>query len=102
MEYIYGALVLHSAGQSINEENLKSVLSAAKVNVDESRVKALVASLEGVNIQEAMSTATSFAAPAQAAAPAAAPEAPKSEAKEEKKEEVSEEEAASGLAALFG
>jgi large subunit ribosomal protein L12 len=101
MEYVYGALVLHAAGKPVSEENLKKVLTAAGVKVDETRVKALTAALEGVNIDEALK-----AAAMPAAAPAAAPAAEKKEEKkkEEKKEEekVSEEEAAAGLGALFG
>lgn len=101
MEYVYGALVLHAAGQPVNEANLTKVLSAAGVKVDATRVKALTAALEGVNIDEALKSAV-----AMPAAPAAAPAAEKKEEKkkEEKKEEekVSEEEAAAGLGALFG
>src|SRR5438034_276058 len=54
MEYIYGALVLHAAGKPVSEDNLKKVLTAAGVKVDETRVKALTAALEGVNIDEAL------------------------------------------------
>src|SRR5439155_393904 len=57
MEYVYGALVLHAAGKPVNEENLKKVLTAAGVKVDETRVKALTAALEGVNIDEALKAA---------------------------------------------
>ncbi|MEK6986542.1 MAG: 50S ribosomal protein L12, partial [Candidatus Thermoplasmatota archaeon] len=57
MEYVYGALVLHSAGKKVNEESLKKVLTAAGVKVDETRVKALTAALEGVNIDEALKAA---------------------------------------------
>ncbi len=57
MEYIYAALLLHKAGKKVNEENVKAVLTAAGIAVDESRVKALVASLEGINIDEAISKA---------------------------------------------
>ena len=101
MEYVYGALVLHAAGKPVTEESLKKVLTAAGVKVDETRVKALTAALEGVNIDEALK-----AVAMPAAVPAAAPAAEKKEEKkkEEKKEEekVSEEEAAAGLGALFG
>ena len=101
MEYVYGALVLHAAGKPVSEENLKKVLTAAGLKVDETRVKALTAALEGVNIDEALASAVSMPA-----APAAAPAAEKKEEKkkEEKKEEekVTEEEAAAGLGALFG
>lgn len=101
MEYIYAALLLHEAKQEINEENLKKVLTAAGVKADEARVKALVASLDGVDIDEAISKAVVTAAPA----PAAAPEGAKAEEKKEeekKEEEKTEEEAAEGLSSLFG
>jgi large subunit ribosomal protein L12 len=101
MEYIYGAMLLHSAGQEVNEANLKSVLKAAGLKPDDARLKALAASLVDVDIEEAIKGA--IAAPA---APAPAPEEKKPKQKKEKKkkeeEEVSEEEAAAGLGALFG
>ncbi len=99
MEYVYSAMLLHSAGQPINEENVKKVLTAAGVKTDASRVKALVASLEGVNIDEAIKSATAI--PVAAPAAAAAPAEKKEKKKEEKKEEVSQDEAAAGLSALF-
>jgi large subunit ribosomal protein L12 len=100
MEYVYSALVLHSAGKPIDEAHVTKVLQAAGVDANAARVKALVASLEGVNIEEAISKAA-FAAPAAAAAPAGGPAAEKKEEKK-KEPEVSEEEAAAGLGALFG
>jgi large subunit ribosomal protein L12 len=103
MEYVYAAMLLHSAGKPVNEDAVTKVLKAADISVDATRVKALTAALDGVNIDEAIQTA--IAAPA-AAAPAAAAPAPTgkgAEKKEEKKEpEVSEEEAAAGLGTLFG
>ncbi len=103
MEYIYSALVLHAAGKEVNEDAVANVLKSAGVEPDAARVKALTASLEGVNIDEAIASAAVAAPAAAAAAPAAASEAPKKEEKkEEKKPEVSEEEAAAGLSALFG
>ena len=105
MEYVYGAMLLHAAGKEINEENLKSVLEAAGVETDEARLKALTASLEGVDIEEILSKAATV--PVAAAAPATEAKAEekaeaKEEEKEEEKEEVSEEEVAEGLGALFG
>ncbi len=104
MEYVYAALLLHKAGKQIDEESVKKVLSAAGINPDEARVKALVAALSEVNIDEVLKNAT--AAPVAApAAPAAPAEEEKPEAKEEKKEEKKEEEkeeALAGLSALFG
>ncbi len=101
MEYVYAALLLHSAGKEITEDAVKKVIEATGEKADEAKVKALVASLEGVNIEEATKAAVAVAAPAAAAAPAASGEEKKEEkpAEEEKK---SEEEAAGGLADLFG
>ncbi|MBU0624496.1 MAG: 50S ribosomal protein P1 [Candidatus Thermoplasmatota archaeon] len=102
MEYVYSAMVLHAAKKPVTEDGVTSVLKAAGVGVDAARVKALIAALEGVNIDEAIATAV--AAPV-AAAPAAGPADKKDDKKkEEKKEEkgVSEAEAAAGLSALFG
>ena len=101
MEYVYAAMLLHKAGKDINEDNVKKIIEAAGLTVDEAKIKALVAALEGVNIEEAIKK-QAVAAPV-AAAPAAGGEAPKAEAKkEEKKEEKNEAEAAAGLGALFG
>jgi len=66
MEYVYAALILNETGEEINEDNVTGVLEAAGVDVEESRVKALVAALEDVDIEEAIETAA--AAPAAAAA----------------------------------
>ncbi|HVO85579.1 MAG TPA: 50S ribosomal protein P1 [Candidatus Eisenbacteria bacterium] len=107
MEYVYAAMLLHKAGKEINEQNLTQVLTAAGINADTVRVKALVASLADVKIDEAIK-----AAPTMMAAPAAAPAtgAPAAEAKpkeEDKKkkeadEKQKEEQALEGLGALFG
>ncbi|ABM80267.1 50S ribosomal protein L12P [Hyperthermus butylicus DSM 5456] len=108
MEYIYASLVLYAAGKEINEENLKKILEAAGIQVDEARVKAVVAALKNINIDEVIKSATAMpVAPAAAPAPAApaAAEEKKEEEKEEeekKKEEVSEEQLAAGLESLFG
>src|SRR5579862_8966174 len=105
MVYVYGALLVNAAGKPIDEKGLSQVLTAAGVTPDTAQIKALLASLEGVNLTDVLAKAETFAAPA---APAAAP-SEKKEGKGEKKEEekkeekgVSEEEAAEGLSALFG
>ncbi|MGA8604079.1 MAG: 50S ribosomal protein P1 [Thermoplasmata archaeon] len=104
MEYVYGALLLNAAGKPIDEKGLTGVMNAAGVSPDTARVKALLASLEGVNLGEVLAKAETFAAPAPAAAPAEKKEGKGEKKEEEKKEEkgVSEEEAAEGLSALFG
>lgn len=104
MEYVYAAMLLHKAGKPINEENITQVLKAAEINADPARVKALVASLAEVNIDEAIKTPSPLMTPAPAAT-APAPEAkPAEEKKEKKKEEEKEKEEAAleGLGALFG
>ena len=86
MEYVYAALILNESGEEINEDNLTAVLEAASVDIEESRVKALVAALEDVDIEEAIEQAA--AVPAAGAAGAGAAEA---EAGAEEEEEVEEE-----------
>jgi large subunit ribosomal protein L12 len=100
MEYMYAAMLLHSAGKQITEEAITSILSAAGIQADGVRVKALVAALAEVNIDEALKAPVfTAAAPAAVAAPAKAEEKPATAApkKEEKKEEDLQ-----GLGALFG
>jgi large subunit ribosomal protein L12 len=107
MEYVYAAMLLHKAGKEINEESLSNVLTAAGINVDAVRVKALIVSLSEVNIEEAIKSApTMMAAPVAAQAPTApvAETKPKEEDKKKKVEEekAKEEAALEGLGALFG
>ncbi|WP_224335267.1 50S ribosomal protein P1 [Haloprofundus halobius] len=111
MEYVYAALILNETDEEINEDNVTAVLEAAGVDVEESRVKALVAALEDVDIEDAIETA--------AAAPAAAPaggsadseeldtvdedEAEEAEGEAEAEEDEEDEEASGeGLGNLFG
>ncbi|MCK9297798.1 50S ribosomal protein P1 [Methanoculleus sp. YWC-01] len=104
MEYIYAALLLHNAGKDVTEENVTAVLNAAGVEAQDARVKALVAALEDVNIEEAISKAAvaPVAAAPAAAAPAAAAPAAEEEPEEESKKEEEEESGMAGLGALFG
>jgi len=90
MEYVYAALILNESGEELNEENITGVLEAAGVDVEESRVKALVAALEDVDIEEAVEQA----AAAPAAAPAASGSADEAEADEGDDEEEEADEAA--------
>ena len=98
MEYIYAALLLHKLGKEVTEDAIKSVVAATGATVDDSKVKSLVASLEGVDISSELANASlASAAPASGSAPAA----------EEKKEEAPKKEeaspaAAEGLSSLFG
>ena len=97
MEYVYAALLLHKLGQEANEENIKKVVASTGADVDESKVKSLVASLKGVDIAKELDNASLVTA-----APASGGEAPKAEEKVEKPKEEKKEAAAEGLSALFG
>jgi large subunit ribosomal protein L12 len=99
MEYVYAALLLHATKQNITEAGITKVMKAASAEADSSRVKALIAALEGVDIEEAIKATPIAAAPVPAAA-AAAESAPA--AKEEEEEEEGVEGVDLGLASLFG
>jgi large subunit ribosomal protein L12 len=106
MEYVYAAMLLHKAGKEINEKSVSNVLTAAGLKVDSVRVKALIASLSEVNIDEAIKAAPTMmvAAPAAPAAAPAEEREPKEEDKKKKAEEekAKEDAALEGLGALFG
>lgn len=98
MEYIYAALLLHKLGKEISEENVKKIISAAGDHVDESKIKSLIASLKGVNIDKELENASLVAsAPVAQAGEHHAAKEHKEEPKEEKRESAAE-----GLSALFG
>jgi large subunit ribosomal protein L12 len=113
MEYVYAALLLHKLKQNISEDSVKNVVQAAGVTPDDVRVKALVAALSEVQIDEVLKAAP--VAVAAAAAPAAAGAAASTAAPaaggtgaagggeaSAKEEEKKEEEALEGLSSLFG
>lgn len=99
MEYVYAALLLHSAGGQVSEENVKKVLTAAGVKVEEPRIKALVAAISEIKIDDALKAAQAMPV---AAAPAAAAAATKKEEKTPEDDKKKSEEALAGLGALFG
>jgi large subunit ribosomal protein L12 len=106
MEYVYAALLLHKLKQGITEDNVKNVIKATGAAPDEVRVKALVAALSDINIDDALkaasvaiSTGPSVTASTTTTTATEATPAPK---EEEKKEEKKEEEALEGLSSLFG
>jgi large subunit ribosomal protein L12 len=116
MEYVYAALILNETDEEINEDNLTEVLEAAGADVEDSRVKALVAALEDVDIEEAVEQQAA-AVPAGGAggaggAAAAGGEADTGEEEAEAEEETEAEEEADedddddaggeGLGELFG
>jgi large subunit ribosomal protein L12 len=104
MEYVYAALLLHKLNKDITEDNVKNVIKATGASPDEVKIKALVAALSEVNIEESLkATPMAMAVPTTAAA---AGDAGATEAKDEKTEhktdEKKEEEALEGLSSLFG
>jgi len=97
MEYVYAALLLHKLRKEVNEANISSVVKASGVAVNDAQVKALVAALADVNIEEAIKAVPVAVA---AAAPAAAADEAKKEAPVDTSK--SEEAAMEGLSSLFG
>ncbi len=93
MEYVYAALLLHKLGKEVNEENLNKVLQASGAHIAESKVKSLVISLEGVDIDKELESAVVATGPVKKESTEARAEEPK----EEKREAAAE-----GLSALFG
>jgi large subunit ribosomal protein L12 len=101
MEYMYAAMLLQSAGKEISEDAITNTLTAAGVSADSSRVKALVAALAEVDIEEALK-APVFAAGAPLATASAIAEEETAHEEEGEEEEPEEEEELQGLGALFG
>ena len=95
-------MLLHSAEKEIDDKNVTAVLTAAGVDVDGARVKALVSSLGSVDIGEAMATAV--AAPVAAAPAAAGGSSAEAAPAEAVVEEEEEDDGAGfeGLGSLFG
>ena len=102
MEYVYAALMLHKLEKEVNEANVTSVVKATGAEVNEAQVKALVASLADVNIEDAIKAAPVAVAAAAPAADAAAGGDEKKEKKAEPPSEKQEEAAMEGLSSLFG
>jgi large subunit ribosomal protein L12 len=94
MEYVYAALLLHKLGKPVDADGITKIMQSAGAQVDESKVKSLIASLKDVDIAKELETAI-----VASAAPVASGEAPsEAEAPKEEKKEA----AAEGLSALFG
>ena len=102
MEYVYAALMLHKLQKEVTEENVTNIVKASGAEVNEGQVKALVASLADVNIEDAIKAAPVAVAAAAPAAEAASGGEEKKEAKAEPPSEKQEEAAMEGLSSLFG
>ena len=93
--------MLHKLKKEITEENVTSIVKASGAELNEAKVKSLVASLADVNIEDAIKAAPVAVAAAPAAAPAEGGEE-KKEGKSEPPSEKQEEAAMEGLSSLFG
>jgi len=102
MEYVYAALMLHKLKKEITEENVTSIVKASGAELNEAKVKSLVASLADVDIEDAIKAAPVAAAAPAAAAPAEGGEGKKEAKKDEGASAKSEEAAMEGLSSLFG
>ncbi len=104
MEYVYAALILHRLGKEINEENVAKIISAAGVEPNQVKIKALIAALSEVNIDDALKSVSSIpiASVSVTSTTQAQPSEEKKEKEKEKEKEAAQEEAVEGLAALFG
>ncbi len=100
MIYVYAALMLHEAKKEINEENVKKILQAIGIEVDEAKVKSLVESIKNINIEEVIKSASS--AQVQVVQPQVQEVQEKKEEKKKEEEKKGEEQAVAGLSALFG
>jgi len=104
MEYVYAALLLHKLKQDITEDNITNVIKATGSSPDAVRIKALVAALGDVNIEDALKaapmTVATTATPTTGGS-TTSDTATKEEPAEEKPEKK-EEEALEGLSSLFG
>ena len=99
MEYVYAALILHKQKKEINETNITNIIKASGAEVKETQVKALVAALADVNIDEAIKAAPVAVAATQAPVTGGIEEKPK---EAETPSAKTEEQAMEGLSALFG
>jgi large subunit ribosomal protein L12 len=101
LEYLHAALVLYSTGKDVSEKGIEAIIKAAGGKPDESKVKALVATLSSINIEEAIKGATLMTTAMPGATGAAEPSKAekKAEPEEEKEEEAGDD---LGLSSLFG
>jgi len=100
MQYLHAALVLHTSGKKITEKGIDAIIKSAGGKPDESKIKALVSTLESVDIDEVIKGASFMTTAAPAATTVS-----KDKQSAEEKAEVEEEEAEGddlGLSSLFG
>ncbi|MCG2882875.1 MAG: 50S ribosomal protein P1 [Candidatus Nanopusillus sp.] len=99
LEYIYAVWLLHEAKKEINADNIKKVLTSVGIEPNDAMINAVLASLQGVDLDKIREESLSFA-PAQPTPQQT--EQKKEEKQENKAEEKKEEQALEGLSSLFG
>lgn len=95
MEYIYAALLLHKLGKPVDEPGIIKVVQASGAEINESKVKSLVASLKDIDIDKELEAAVLMNAVHVNGGAV-------KESKIEEPVEEKREAAAEGLSALFG
>jgi large subunit ribosomal protein L12 len=99
LEYIYAVWLLHEAKKEINADNIKKVLTSVGIEPNDAMINAVLASLQGVDLDKIKEESISFA-PSQPTPQQT--EQKKEEKQENKAEEKKEEQALEGLSSLFG
>ncbi|MFX0013646.1 MAG: 50S ribosomal protein L12 [Promethearchaeota archaeon] len=104
MQYLHAALVLHSTGKDVTEKGIEAIIKAAGGKPDESKIKALVATLSSINIEEAIKGASLMTAAVPGVSGTSEPSKEGKEGKKAKEAEEEEEEEGDdlGLSSLFG
>ena len=103
LQYLHAALVLHTSGKEISEKGIEAIIKATGDKPDEGKIKALVSTLESVDIDEAIKGASFATTAAPGAAGKADAGKETSDVSTEVEEEEEEEEGDDlGLSSLFG
>jgi large subunit ribosomal protein L12 len=104
LEYLHAALVLHETGKEISEKSIGAIIKAAGGKPDESKIKALVATLTSIDIDEAIKGASlmATAVPGSSSSTHSPEDSSKGTEKEESEKEDEDEGDDLGLSSLFG
>ncbi len=102
LQYLHAALVLHSSGKGISEKGITAIIKAAGDKPDEAKIKALVSTLESVDIDEAIKGASFVSAAAPGTTGTTDSGKEKAASAPEPEEEEEEEGDDLGLSSLFG
>ena len=99
MEYIYAVMLLNSAKKELSEANMTAVIKAAGIDVDTSKIKSVIASLDGLDIEKVIEENAMAPTAVASTTDSTSPEETKKEKKVEDK--ISVEDSAAGLGSLF-